>query len=134
MNCSPGLIVRHLSCPNALKTNKTMKPLTRRSFLKTSLITTAGLALPARVWAQSPGANDDIRVAVVGFGGRGGEHIHAFSSMKGVRLAALCDCDAQILEGAAQRARDKGHMLETYTDIRKLLENKDIDVISTATP
>src|SRR6185436_1309762 len=105
-----------------------MKSLTRRSFLKTSFVTTAGLALPARVWAQSPGANDDIRVAVVGFGGRGGSHISAFSDMKGVRLAALCDCDEKILEGAAKRARDKGHIIETYTDVRKLLENKNIDV------
>src|SRR5215813_11949447 len=106
-----------------------MKQQTRRNFLKTSLLTTASLtALPARVWAQSPGSNDDIRVAVVGFGGRGGEHIHQFSSMKGVRLAALCDCDTQILEGAAKRARDKGHTIETFTDVRKLLENKNIDV------
>src|SRR6476646_4369944 len=100
-----------------------MKTLTRRSFLKTSLLTTASLSLPARIWAQSPGANDDIRVAVVGFGGRGGSHISAFGNMKGVRLAALCDCDQRILEGAARSARDKGRTVETYTDVRKLLEN-----------
>jgi len=111
-----------------------MKTLTRRSFLKTSLLSTASLSLPARIWAQSPGANDDIRVAVVGFGGRGGSHISAFGNMKGVRLAALCDCDQRILEAAAKPARDKGRTIETYTDVRKLLENKNIDVISTATP
>ena len=111
-----------------------MKPFTRRSFLKTSLLTTASLGLPAKVWAQVHGANDDIRVAVVGFGGRGGSHISAFSNMEGVRLAALCDCDSKILDAAAKRANDKGRSVETYTDVRKLLENKDIDVISTATP
>src|SRR5437764_15484051 len=107
-----------------------MKSLTRRGFLKTSLLTTASLSLPARVWAQVPGANNDIRVAVVGFGSRGGSHISNFSNIKGVRLAALCDCDTKILEGAAKRASDRGQHVETYTDIRKLLENKSIDVIS----
>ncbi|MCX6902697.1 MAG: gfo/Idh/MocA family oxidoreductase [Verrucomicrobia bacterium] len=60
-----------------------MNTLTRRSFLKSSLITTAALSVPARFWAAVPGANEDIRVAVVGFGGRGGSHISAFSNMKG---------------------------------------------------
>jgi len=111
-----------------------MKSLTRRSFLKRSLLTTASLSLPARIWAQVPGSNSDIRVAVVGFGGRGGSHINAFSNMKGVRLAALCDCDSRILDGAVKKASDKGKPVESYTDVRKLLESKDIDAISTATP
>jgi RNA polymerase sigma-54 factor len=68
-----------------------MNTLTRRSFLKTSALVTAGTALSARSWAQVAGANGDIRVAVVGFGGRGGSHISAFSNMPGVRLVALCE-------------------------------------------
>ncbi len=111
-----------------------MKTFTRRTFLKTSLLTTVSLGLPARVWAQASSANGDIRVAVVGFGGRGTSHIDAFSNMKGVRLAALCDCDTRILEAAAKKSDVKGQPVETYTDVRELLENKNIDVISTATP
>lgn len=111
-----------------------MKRTTRRGFLKSSLAVTAGLSLPAKVWSQVSGANSDIRVAVVGFGSRGGSHISAFSGMKGVRLAALCDCDSHILDGAVKRQADKGNKVEAYTDVRKLLENKDIDAISTATP
>ncbi len=111
-----------------------MKPLTRRSFLETSFLTSAGLSWPGRTWAQVAGSNSDIRVAVVGFGGRGTSHIDAFSDMKGVRLAALCDCDTRILEAAAKRSDEKGQPVEKYTDVRKLLENKNIDVISTATP
>src|SRR4051794_33832378 len=104
-----------------------MKSLTRRSFLKRSLLTTASLSVPARMWAQVPGSNSDVRVAVVGFGSRGGSHISAFSGMKGVRLAALCDVDSQILESTAKRCKDKGRPVETYTDVRRLLENKNID-------
>jgi predicted dehydrogenase len=47
---------------------------------------------------------------------------------------ALCDVDQKVLEREAKKARDKGDKLETYTDIRKLLENKDIDVVTFATP
>ena len=54
-----------------------MKNLTRRSFLQSSLVTAASLSLPARSWAQVAGANNDIRVGVVGFGGRGKSHIES---------------------------------------------------------
>ena len=111
-----------------------MKNLTRRSFLQSSLVTAASLSLPARSWAQVAGANNDIRVAVVGFGGRGKSHIGEFGGMKGVRLVALCDADKRILEGEVNRLKNKGTPIEGYTDVRKLLENKDIDVVSTATP
>src|SRR5512139_4131259 len=108
-------------------TNRPMNMLSRRHFLKTSLLSTAGLSLPAWSWAQVPGANGDIRVAVIGFGGRGGSHISAFSEMEGVRLVALCDCDTKILERGAKRLQDKGITVETFTDVRKLLQSKDID-------
>jgi len=111
-----------------------MNTLSRRSFLKTSLLTTAGLSLPSRLWAQVPGANGDIRVAVVGFGGRGGSHIGEFSKMQGVRVVALCDADKRILEAGAKRFADKGTPVKTYQDFRALLEDKEVDVISSATP
>ncbi len=111
-----------------------MKNINRRSFLKTSLLTTAALSLPARSWAQVNGANDDIRVAVVGFHGRGKSHIDGFSKNSGSRVVALCDVDQHVLEGGAKKFKDRNEPIETYTDVRKLLENKDIDAISIATP
>src|SRR5437660_7994108 len=112
-----------------------MKSLTRRTFLKNSFVTTAALSWSARSWSQVAGANNDIRVAVVGFGGRGGSHINAFKKMDGVRLVALCAADSNILESHARKLReDDGLTVDTYGDIRKLLENKNIDAISTATP
>ena len=109
-----------------------MTSLTRRSFLKGSVAAAAGLSV--RSWAQVRGANDDIRIGVVGFGGRGKSHIGEWTSMKGVRLVALCDVDKDILERECKRHADKGNAVEAYTDVRKLLENKEIDAISTATP
>ena len=127
---------------------KTDSPQSRRAFLRNSLLAAGSLGLPpilagcATGKSRAPGsaqlrvrgANEDIRIAVIGFGGRGGSHIDAFSKMPGVRLVALCDCDSNILENGARRLIDKGIPVQTYTDVRKLLENPDIDAISTATP
>ena len=89
-------------------------------------------ALSARSWSQVARANSDVRVAVVGFGGRGKDHISGFRKLKGVRLAALCDADQQILGNEINK---EGNATVTpYTDIRRLLDNKDIDVVSIATP
>src|SRR5437016_4034796 len=100
-----------------------MNTLNRRSFLKRSFAAGAALSLPAYSWAQVPGANEDIRLAVIGFNGRGKSHINGFSKVKGVRLVALCDADKSVLEHAAANLSKDGTQVETYTDVRKLLEN-----------
>jgi predicted dehydrogenase len=111
-----------------------MKTLARRTFLKSSLTATAALSVPARFWAQVPGANDDIRVAVIGFNGRGRGHLKEFQDVEGVRVVALCDVDRTVLEGEARKFRDRQQSIETFTDVRRLLERKDIDAVTTATP
>ena len=108
--------------------------ISRRHFLRNSALT-AGSMLSARSWSQAEGANGDIRVAVVGFGGRGGSHISAFSSMPGVRLVALCDVDEKVLESNVSKLSAKTKIeVKGYRDIRKLLDAKDIDAVSIATP
>jgi predicted dehydrogenase len=111
-----------------------MKKMNRRSFLATAATGAAAMSLPARSWGQVLGSADDVRVAVVGFGGRGQSHIDGFSKLKGVRLAALCDVDTTILEKEQQKWKDKGEEVKGYTDIRKLLDSKEVDAISIATP
>ncbi|MEI6781101.1 MAG: Gfo/Idh/MocA family oxidoreductase [Verrucomicrobiota bacterium] len=125
-----------------------MNKLDRRSFLKSSLFTTAALSLfpalgaeegaqrqaAAPVASRATGANGDIRFAVVGFGGRGMGHIDELRAVKGARMVALGDVDQAILGREVKKYRDRGEQIDSYTDIRKLLENKDIDVVSFATP
>ena len=111
-----------------------MTHITRREFVRGSVAAGLGLAFAAPA-SRVLGANNDIRVAVVGINGRGGAHISAFGDMKGVRLVALCDVDQKVLGSKAQAFEKKyGRKVETYVDIRKLLENKEIDAISIATP
>ena len=111
-----------------------MKSINRRSFLKSTALGAAAFSLPARSWAQVNGSNSDVRIAVVGFGGRGQSHISAFSKMAGVRVAGLCDVDTTTLGKEIAKFKKDGQDVEQFTDIRKLLENKNIDAISIATP
>jgi predicted dehydrogenase len=78
------------------------------------------------------GANGDIRVAVVGFHGQGKTHIKAYQAMKGVRVVALCDCDADVLNTTADALAKEKINVTRYRDIRKLLDDKEVDAISCA--
>ena len=113
-----------------------MNKIPRRRFLRNSLLAAAACkAWPLMAQSSSIiGANDDIRVAIVRLNGRGKNHIDAFSKMKGARIVALCDVDSAVLDQELQKATAGGAKIERYTDIRKLLENKDIDAVTFATP
>ena len=109
-----------------------MNRITRRDFMKSSIAAGVGLTL-ATPFSRVRGANDDIRVAVMGIGGRGGSHINAFHKMDGVRVVALCDVDRNILEDGAKSFKKRNEDVDTYVDIRKLLDDKNIDAVSIAT-
>ena len=108
-----------------------MITLSRRDFLKTAGLGAAALSLDAVSWGRAAGANSDIRVAQVGFHSQGAGHINTLNKMPGVRLVALCDVDRHVLE---KKAQELGGGIQTYTDIRKLLDNKDMDAVSIAAP
>ena len=105
--------------------------LTRRDFLKAAALGAAAFSIDARTWSRAAGSNSDIRVAQIGFRSQGAGHIKTLSKMKGVRLVALCDVDRHVLDAKAQ---ELGGGIQTYTDIRKLLENKEVDAVSIAVP
>lgn len=105
----------------------------RRNFLKQSGATLFYGALITR--AQTP-PSERIRVAHVGTGGMGGAHINAFSAMPDVETVALCDVDSTRLAASAKRLvqRKPSAKPQTYADYRRILERKDIDVVTCATP
>ncbi len=115
-----------------------MKDLTRRGFLKQTTLATAGLGLTSKMavpaWANPQGANNDIRVAVVGIRSKGKNHVNDLSVMKGVRLVALCDIDPQLLNERTAELKEKNISVKKYTDVRKLLDDKEIDAVVVATP
>ena len=106
----------------------------RREFIKSTVtVGAATLALGGKVL----GANDRVRVAVCGVRGRGHDHIRGFHALANdnVEIAALCDVDENVLNGRLADVEKLGAPKpKGYWDIRKVLEDKDIDAISIATP
>jgi predicted dehydrogenase len=116
-----------------------MQHMTRRSFMKNSAAAGFGLMLSGCTTSPASssrvrGANGDIRVAVAGFRGKGAQHIEVFRGLEGVRVVALCDADEQILEREAKKFQERNEEVIACTDVRRLLDDKDIDAIVTATP
>ncbi|MFV2066796.1 MAG: Gfo/Idh/MocA family protein [Pirellulales bacterium] len=106
---------------------------TRREFIKHSAAVVLGA--PAVASARDRAASEEIRVGVVGLGGRGtGAHVPGFQNQSGVTVVAIADVDQQRLGSAAEMIQSKyGHKVEQYTDMRRMFERKDIDVIANAT-
>jgi predicted dehydrogenase len=116
-----------------------MKKITRRNFVKGSMATSAALALQGCSSGTAPfarvrGANEDIRVAVIGFRGKGGQHIKVFSKMAGVRIVALSDADQNVIDKYVKYLKDKNINVDTYKDMRHIMDDKNIDAVITATP
>jgi predicted dehydrogenase len=108
---------------------------TRRSFMKKSAGLAGILTMPSIIPSHAFGANDRIRVAVLGVNGRGQDHIKGFNNLNQVEVATLCDPDAKILQQRAAEFKNKtGKTVKTETDLRKVNEDKSIDVVSIATP
>src|SRR5689334_5467981 len=104
----------------------------RRHFLIGSAAA-LGTMSAARLSIASP--NDTVRVACVGLRSRGKAHLGAYPKLPNVQIAAICDIDDEVLNGAAKSFETKGLPAPAkYKDLRKLLEDKSIDVISIATP
>ncbi|MEX0641063.1 MAG: Gfo/Idh/MocA family oxidoreductase [Pirellulales bacterium] len=131
----------------AIRTNSPRKPLgftmktheprpSRRSFVRFA----AGAAIApfaiggTKASGRILGANDTIRVAVAGINSRGGAHIDEFAKMKGVQVTYLVDPDSRLFKSRAESVKSRGgNVPKAVQDIRRALEDKDIDVVSVAT-
>lgn len=115
--------------------------LSRRDFVESALAL-AGSALAASqtlaaettAAAKPAGPNDKLRVAVVGGNGRGSSHISEWIAIPDTELAVVCDCDPNAYGKYAKRFAELPQKVEFEQDIRKLLERKDVDIISIASP
>jgi predicted dehydrogenase len=111
---------------------------TRRNFLKASLIGGGAAALAgSRVYgalAPAGSANEDVRLAIVGFNGKGYAHIKDFLKVAGCRIVALCDVDRAVLDQRVAQLAKENIKVTAYTDYRKLLEDPAIDAVVLATP
>jgi predicted dehydrogenase len=101
----------------------------RRNFLMSGA---AALGATSSVFGA---ASDTVRVAVVGVGGRGRDHIAGMLQQPNVEIAALCDPDDSHLDKGQKQVAAAGRKApQNYRDIRQLLEDKSIDAITIASP
>ncbi|UCS92766.1 Gfo/Idh/MocA family oxidoreductase [Echinicola marina] len=115
----------------------------RRRFLQNTLLASAGMAAMPRMlsakefgqFTRSVGANDQINVGLIGAKGMGWSNMNSFLKMPQVNCVAIADVDQRVLD---QRAEDvvkmRGKKPKLYKDYRKLLEDKDVDMVINGTP
>ncbi len=112
--------------------------LSRRKFLKTSAIAAAGLGLSAKSWGRVIGANDTIRIGVIGFHGRGnaliGDALKAIQAGENARITALCDVDGAVLAKGVEAAAKRDEPVKAFKDLRDMYASKEVDAVIIATP
>jgi predicted dehydrogenase len=91
--------------------------------------------LPRRVRAAEPGANDKIRLGLIGCGGRGRDVLGVFLSHPEVDCPVVCDVDDRMLIRAATDVEEKrGKAPDRVKDFRRVLDRNDVDCVLVATP
>jgi predicted dehydrogenase len=111
----------------------------RRTFLKNTLLGgSAALLVPSALWASPRhvlGANDRIRIGLIGCNGMGFSNLSAFMSLPNIEVAALCDVDDRVLDRREAELLKAGLKKPArYRDYRKLLDQQDIDMVIIGTP
>src|SRR5437667_1932809 len=108
-----------------------MRPLilSRRQFVKRSVIATAALAMPFVARRKVLGANGRLNIAGIGVGGKGDSDV---ANVDNENIYALCDVDEARAAGSFQRYEKA----KRYKDFRVMLEKegKHIDAVTVSTP
>jgi predicted dehydrogenase len=116
---------------------------TRRQFLEDSMFAAAAAvaanagrsAFAADEPPQSKSPSEKLGVAVVGTGGRGKDHLGAFSNRSDTEVLYVVDVDAGRAKFGAQAvAKKQGREPKIVTDMREAFDDKSVDIVSTATP
>jgi predicted dehydrogenase len=109
---------------------------TRREFVGAMAAGAAGLAMRAKSYAQIMGANERVNFAVIGLNGRAGAHLSSLRvNRKDARITHVCDVDRTILDRfAGKTTQAMGDTPKSEQDFRRVLESKDVDAITIATP
>jgi predicted dehydrogenase len=107
----------------------------RRDFIRKSALGALGLTLlPSFISKGAP--SDTLRVAHIGLGGMGNQHMKWFAGLPDVDIVALCDVDQDHLNGTLKTLKElkPENQAKGYEDFRHILDRKDIDAITIATP
>lgn len=105
----------------------------RRSFLGQSAGVVAATVVSHSALAADQ--NEPVTIGMIGVGGMGGNHLRALAGRKDIRIACLCDVDAQRLDAAVKQAENSGQKTpQAVKDLRQLLDDKSIQAVWISTP
>ena len=105
----------------------------RRKFLGTSAGAVATSTLVSK--RSQAGPNEVLNVAVLGLNGRGASHYQAFAGAKETRVSVLCDVDQTTFQNAVSQVESiQGSAPKVETDLRRIMDDPSIDIVSIATP
>ena len=111
---------------------------TRREFLDTLAVSAVGMAVgsSAKSYGQILGSNGRLNFAVIGLNGRAYAHLSALKANKETaRISHVCDVDSNTLKKFADNVqKEMGYAPATDKDFRQILQQKDVDAITVATP
>jgi predicted dehydrogenase len=112
--------------------------ITRRQFIDTLAVGAAGLAVgsTAKSYAQILGSNDRVNFAVIGLNSRAYAHLSALKANKDTaQITYVCDVESDILKKFAGNVqKEMGYAPATEKDFRNVLQQKNVDAITIATP
>ena len=109
----------------------------RREFIRDIALGSAGLAvgLNAKSYSRIMGANDRVNFAIIGLHGRAYAHLECIRQNKGTMVTHICDVDRRELDKFDAEARSKFNQTPVKEkDFRKVLESREVDAITIATP
>lgn len=108
--------------------------LSRRSFIRQGTLATLGLTFLPSMLRSAP--SDRVRIAHIGLGGMGTQHLKWFAALPGAEIVALCDLDEEHLATAMKELQSlhPDTKARGYGDFRQILDLKDVDAITVATP
>lgn len=114
-------------------------PTSRRNFVKKSALAfVAGSILPhfsAKSYARILGANETINVSVMGVNSRGKALAQNFASQSNSNVIHVCDVDSRAIATCLEAIKERQSIdASSYSDFRKSLESKDVDVLVIAAP
>lgn len=113
-----------------------MSKMNRRQFLYASsaLSVSSTVFLSSYVPAHAFGANNRVRVAIIGVGGQGNNHIHSFGKLKDVELAWVVDPDKNRANAAKERIQKEfSTEVKSAQDARVMFEDSTVDAVSVVT-
>lgn len=114
----------------------------RRSFLKQSVLASAGLTtfLKTDAWAETlkvprrVSPSDRLNIGLIGCKGMGWNNLNSFLKLPDVACAGLCDVDENVLNQRREELGKRSISPKIYGDYRRMLDDRDIDAVIVATP